>query len=48
MGLTGATRPPTPRSFCVNTVDKGVTDEIGVKTEDKGLSAVSGACLDFA
>ena len=27
----------TPRSFCVNAVDKGVSERFGVKAVDKGL-----------
>ena len=28
----------TPRAFCVNAVDKGVSERFGVKAADKGLS----------
>ena len=29
---------PPPRRFCVNAVDKGVSERFGVKAVDKGLS----------
>jgi hypothetical protein len=34
----GEVEPPTPRSFCVNAVDKGLITKIGVKAVDKGLT----------
>jgi hypothetical protein len=30
---------PTPRSICVNAVDKGVSGRFGVNAVDKGLTA---------
>ena len=41
-------RNPTPRSFFVNAVDKGVSERIGVKAVDKGVSVRFGVPLGFA
>jgi hypothetical protein len=46
-GFEKLPRNPTPRSFCVNAVDKGFSGEIGVKAVDKGLSSRIGVSLDL-
>jgi hypothetical protein len=38
VGREGGKLYPTPPMFCVNAVDKGVSERIGVKAVDKGLT----------